>query len=233
VVPHWTAIDWRPSIRNRLVDDRRLRYIDYGSGPVLVLLHGMAASWQWWLENIPTLAQRHRIIAVDLPGCGNSETLPAPAEMSAHARIVLDLLARLDVGSATVVGHSMGGLVALEMAGADPQRVRNLILVDAGGVPMTQRRLAIILVFLRMSAAVMRRGFIRRALASKAWVRQIALRAGFRDPGVLSPELAAEIMPVFAGPGFVDSVAAAGVRCAPRCQSRSLARCCWSGVSTT
>jgi pimeloyl-ACP methyl ester carboxylesterase len=84
VVTHWTAIDWRPSIRNRLVGDRRLSYVDYGSGPVLVLLHGMAASWQWWLENIPTLAQRHRIIAVDLPGCGNSETLPAPAEMSAH-----------------------------------------------------------------------------------------------------------------------------------------------------
>jgi pimeloyl-ACP methyl ester carboxylesterase len=123
---------------------------------------------------------------------------------------VLDLFDQLDVGSATVVGHSMGGLVALEMASADPQRIRNLILVDAGGVPMTQRRLAIILVLLRIGAAIMRRGFIRRALASKAWVRQVALRAGFRDPGVLSPQLAAQIMPVFAGTGFVDSVAASG-----------------------
>lgn len=209
-VPHWTTIDWSNHVENRLVDGLRMRYLDYGSGPALVLLHGMASSWQWWLENIPTLAQRHRIIAVDLPGCGNSEPLPAPAEMQTHARTVLDLLCQLEVTSADVAGHSMGGLIALEMAAAEPQRVKNLILVDAGGVPMTERRLASILVLLRICAATLRRPFIRRALAKRAWVRYMFLRGGFRDPRAMSPQLAAELMPVFAGPGFVDSVAAAG-----------------------
>lgn len=202
--------NWSSWVNNRLVDDRRLRYLDYGSGPTLVLLHGMAASWQWWLENIPALARNHRVIAVDLPGCGESEPLPASAEMATHARTVLHLLEQLDAGPVTVVGHSMGGLVAIEMAQADPARVRGLVLVDAGGVPMTERRLAAILIGLRLAAAVLRRPFVRRALASKVWVRRLALRAAFADPAAMSPSLAAETMPVFAGPGFVDSVAAAG-----------------------
>lgn len=208
--PHWTDIDWRPFVKNVLVNDIRIRYLDYGSGPPLVLLHGMAASWQWWLENIPRLAMRHRIIAVDLPGFGHSEPLPPPAEMSTHARMVIDLLRQLDVRSATIAGHSMGGLVALEMAIADRQRVRDLVLVGAGGVPMTERRLTITLVLLRMFSVILRPRFVRRALGTKPWLRRIVLRSGFRDPSAMSPELAAEIMPLFSGPGFIDAVAAAG-----------------------
>jgi len=209
-VPHWTDVDWGPSTANRLINGRQVRYLDYGSGPALVLLHGMAASWQWWLENIPALAQHHRVIAVDLPGFGQSEPLPAPAEMATHARTVLDLLTSLGVESATVSGHSMGGLVAMAMFVADPPRVRSLILVDSGGVPMSERRLAVILVALRINAAILRRRFTRRALATKPWVRRLALRAAFRDPRVMSPELAAETMPLFGGPGLVNAVAAAG-----------------------
>jgi pimeloyl-ACP methyl ester carboxylesterase len=209
-VPHWTDIDWRPSIANRLINNRQVRYLDHGSGPAVVLLHGMAASWHWWLENIPALARHHRVIAVDLPGFGDSEPLPAPAEIATHARTVLDLLAQLDIESATVSGHSMGGLVALEMFVADPRRVRNLILVDSGGVPMSERRLAVVLAVLRMGSAVLRRRFIRTALATKPWVRRLALRAAFRDPRAMSAELAAKTMPLFGGPGFVDAVAAAG-----------------------
>ena len=209
-VPHWTEIDWAPSIADRVIDNRQVRYLDHGSGPAIVLLHGMAASWQWWLENVPALAQEHRVIAVDLPGFGHSEPLPAPAEMATQARTVLDLLTQLGVESATVSGHSMGGLVAMAMFTADPQRVRNLILVDSGGVPMSERRLAVILVILRICVGILRRQFVRRALATKPWVRRLALRGAFRDPGVMSPELAALTMPIFGGPGSVDAVAAAG-----------------------
>ncbi|CDO90222.1 hypothetical protein AWC29_26725 [Mycobacterium triplex] len=209
-VPHWTDVDWGPSIADREINGVRVRYLDCGSGPAVVLLHGMAASWQWWLENIPALAQRHRVIAVDLPGFGHSDPLPAPAEMATHARTVLELLSRLGIESATVSGHSMGGLVAIAMFNADPQRVRNLILVDSGGVPMSERRLAVILVGLRICVGVLRRRFIRHALATKPWVRRLALCAAFRDPGVMSPELAAQTMPIFGGPGSVAAIAAAG-----------------------
>lgn len=209
-VVHWTAIDWDPFTANRLVDDLRMRYVDYGSGPALVLLHGMGASWHWWLENIPALARQHRVIAVDLPGFGNSEPLPAPAEMAMHAGAVFGLMDQLDIDSATVVGHSMGGLVALEMATAEPRRVQDLILVGSGGVPMTRRHLAAILVVVRTSTAVLRRPVVRRALVAKQWLRRLALRGGFHDPRAVSPELAALMMPLFGGPGSVDATAAAG-----------------------
>jgi pimeloyl-ACP methyl ester carboxylesterase len=209
-VPHWTDVDWVPSTATRLVGNLQVRYLDYGSGPAVVLLHGMASSWQWWLENIPALARHHRVIAVDLPGFGHSDPLPAPAEMATHAHTVLDLLTQLDIESATFAGHSMGGLIAMETFVADPQRVRNLILIDSGGVPMPERRLAAVLVVLRICSAILRRRFIRRALATKPWVRRLALRAAFHDPRVMSPELASETMPSFGGRGFVDAVAAAG-----------------------
>jgi pimeloyl-ACP methyl ester carboxylesterase len=209
-VPHWTDIDWVPSVATLRINEVQVNHLDYGTGPALVLLHGMAASWQWWLENIPALAQHHRVIAVDLPGFGRSEQLPPPAEMATHARTVLGLLDQLGVQSATVAGHSMGGLVAIETFLADPQRVRSLILVDSGGVPMSERRLAVILVALRICTAVLRRPFVRRALATKSWVRRLALFAAFRDPRVMTPELAAQTMPLFGGPGSVDAVAAAG-----------------------
>lgn len=208
-VPHWTDIDWTSSIATRSINGLRLHYLDYGTGPAVVLLHGMASSWQWWLENIPTLAEQHRIIAVDLPGFGQSEPLPAPAEMATHARTVLALLTQLGIESATVSGHSLGGLVALEMFIADPKCVRNLILVDSGGVPMSERRLAVILVVLRVCSATLRRRLVRHALATKPWVRQLALRAAMRNPRVMSPELAAVTMPLFGGPGSVDAIPAA------------------------
>ncbi|BDB44056.1 MULTISPECIES: alpha/beta fold hydrolase [Mycobacterium] len=209
-VPHWTDIDWVPAVATLRINELQVNYLDHGTGPALVLLHGMAASWQWWLENIPALAQHHRVIAVDLPGFGRSDPLTGPAEMATHARTVLDLLDHLDIQSATVSGHSMGGLVATAMFAAAPERVRSLILVDAGGVPMSQRRLAVVLVALRICTSVLRSGLVRRALTTKSWARRLALATAFRDPRVMSPHLAAQTMPHFGGPGCVDAIAAAG-----------------------
>ena len=209
-VPHWTQIDWTPFVCDRLVNGLRLRYLDYGSGPPLVLLHGLGASWQWWLENIPCLAGRHRVIAIDLPGFGCSEPLPAPAEISAHAQTVVDLLTQLGLPSTTIAGHSMGGLVAIQIASTNPQFTQKLILVGAGGVPMTERHLRRVMVLLRAFCVVLRFQFVRTVLASKPWARQIALQAAFRDPAVLSPELAAQTMPLLNAPGFIDAVAASG-----------------------
>ncbi|MUL65970.1 hypothetical protein BOO86_15950 [Mycobacterium sp. CBMA 234] len=209
-LPHWTKIEWRPFVHDAVIDGRHLRFVDCGSGPALVLLHGMGASWQWWLENLPALARQHRVIALDLPGFGKSDPLPKPAEITTHASTVTTLLSQLDVRSATITGHSMGGLVALAMAKADPHLVHNLVLVGAGGVPMTERRLQIILGLLRVFSAGLRLNFIRRALAKERWLRQLALRPAFHDPAVLSPELAEVTMPLLNAPGFVDAVAASG-----------------------
>lgn len=209
-VPHWTTVDWSPFLQHHLVNGRRVCYLDYGTGPVLVLAHGLAASWKWWLENLPTLAQHHRIVAVDLPGFGDSEPLAPPAAMSTHAATVFAVLDTLGITSVTVAGHSMGGLVALEMALAAPDRIRGLVLIDAGGAPMSERRLAAVLVVLRVFCAILRRKTVRDSLIRYGWLRRIVLVGGFRDPRVVSPQLAAEIVPGFGAPGFLGAVAAAG-----------------------
>jgi pimeloyl-ACP methyl ester carboxylesterase len=209
-VPHWTAIDWNPFVGDRTVEGTRIRFVDYGSGPPLVLLHGLGNSWQWWVENLPALGERHRVIAVDLPGFGHSDPLPAPAEMSTHARVICGLLRQLEVHSATVLGHSMGGLVALNMATADRQLVQKLVLVGAGGVPMTERRLSIVLVLLRLCYAVLRLRFVRHLLATKPWALRLLLRGAVHNPRAISPELATFTAPSLNAPGFIGAVAASG-----------------------
>jgi hypothetical protein len=82
-MPHWTD-NWATFIGNCLVDERRIRYVDYGSGPAsLVLLHGMDANCQWWLENIPALlspdrpiCRRHRYAEDSSRSCASSSITP-------------------------------------------------------------------------------------------------------------------------------------------------------------
>lgn len=208
---HWTETDWSTSVHERLMTGgRRLRYLDHGEGPPLVLLHGLGCCWQWWLENIPALALEHRVIAVDLPGFGHSDPLPAPAAMETHAAVVHELADALDLPPMIVAGHSMGGLVTLAMATSRPDRVRGIALVNAGGVPMADLRLAIVIAILRRAQVVLSWPPVVRALVHRPAVRRLLLRGAMRDPGTLRPELAAEVVPLMGAPGFLDAIVAAG-----------------------
>jgi pimeloyl-ACP methyl ester carboxylesterase len=125
-----------------LVCDRRVRvdgvdlqYLEAGSGPPLLLLHGheqSATSWRWV---IPVLARTHRVLAMSLPGHGESSpAVGGYAPGRDLAPLVADFLDTLGVGSLHVVGNSVGGAVALRLALADPARVRTLTLVDSAGL---------------------------------------------------------------------------------------------------
>ena len=118
-----------------VVDGVHLQYLEAGSGPPLLLLHGQeqsATSWRWVL---PVLARTHRVLALSLPGHGDSD--PAVAGYAPGrdlAPLVADFLDTLGVGSAHVVGNSVGGAVALRLALANPARIRTLTLVDSAGL---------------------------------------------------------------------------------------------------
>jgi pimeloyl-ACP methyl ester carboxylesterase len=109
------------------------QYLEAGSGPPLLLVHGheqSATSWRWV---IPALARTHRVLAVSLPGYG--DTAPgAYAPGSDTAPFVSEFLDALDIATCDVVGHSAGGAVALRLALAQPGRVRTLTLVDSAGL---------------------------------------------------------------------------------------------------
>lgn len=205
---HWTTRDWAEDERDFEYRGGRLRYLDYGAGPPVVLLHGMACCWQWWLECVPELAQSHRVVAVDAPGFGASDPLPGTTTIADHADAVAALLEDLGVSRATVVGHSMGGLTATSLASKDPGLVARLVLVDAGGVPMSERRLRSVLSVLRFAHRTFTRDSVLRLLATSRTARRVLLRGALADPDTMSDELAAVVVPRLNAPGFGDAIAA-------------------------
>jgi len=110
-------------------------YLEVGSGPVLVLLHGHEQNASSWRRVMPALAARRRVIAVSLPGHGGIAPPAGGYAPSAHlAPAVIAFLDALDIGAVDLVGHSVGGAVALHLAFADPTRVRTLTLVAGAGL---------------------------------------------------------------------------------------------------
>jgi pimeloyl-ACP methyl ester carboxylesterase len=105
-----------------------------GEGPPLVLIHGIGDSSATWAGLIPDLARTHTVIAPDLLGHGASDKPRADYSVAAYANGVRDLLTTLGIESATLLGHSLGGGVAMQFAYQFPERTERLVLVGAGGV---------------------------------------------------------------------------------------------------
>jgi pimeloyl-ACP methyl ester carboxylesterase len=112
----------------------RLRVTEMGEGPALVLLHSLLFNRATWGAVLPQLAQHFRVIAPDLPGFGESEK-PGTARfaytLSAFSHALADLYAGLRFGPAAVVGHGLGGAIAIALAARHPELVSRLVLVDA------------------------------------------------------------------------------------------------------
>ena len=108
-----------------------------GAGPVVVLLHGHPFNRSMWAPQLAALAGTYRVIAPDLRGYGGSPVTPGTVPMGQLAADVAGLLDRRDVSRAAVIGLSMGGLVAMELTGADPARWWALGLVATTAEPVT------------------------------------------------------------------------------------------------
>jgi pimeloyl-ACP methyl ester carboxylesterase len=132
--PEWLQIDRRPHLRRIALPGGEVNYVEIGEGPPIVFVHGISGSWQNWLENLPHFARGHRAIALDLPGFGSSPMPSWPIDMPAYGRLLHDFCEKLGVGGdATLVGNSMGGLVAAEAVLIEPSRFNRLVLVSAAG----------------------------------------------------------------------------------------------------
>ena len=104
-----------------------------GDGPPLLLIHGIGDNSRTWEEIMPTLARKHLVIAPDLLGHGDSDKPRADYSVAAYANGMRDLLSTLDIDHVTLVGHSLGGGVAMQFAYQFPDRTDRMVLISSGG----------------------------------------------------------------------------------------------------
>jgi pimeloyl-ACP methyl ester carboxylesterase len=121
-------------IQTTKLHGRAVRYAGAGNGPALLLIHGMAGTCENWHEVIEPLARHHTVIAPDLPGHGSSDPGGGDYSLGALAAGLRDLLVALGHDRATLVGHSLGGGIAMQFAYQFPEFTERLVLVSSGGL---------------------------------------------------------------------------------------------------
>ena len=123
-----------PHLQHVTVHGHRRAYVRMGSGPVVLLLHGLGCDHTTWAPVMESLARTHTVIAPDLLGHGSSDKPRADYSVGGYANGMRDLLTVLGIDTATVVGHSFGGGVAMQFAYQYPERTERLVLVGSGGL---------------------------------------------------------------------------------------------------
>src|SRR5215212_968970 len=116
------------------IHGHRRAFVKVGSGPALLLLHGLGCDHTTWEPVIDALARRYTVIAADLLGHGLSDKPRADYSLGGYANGMRDLLTLLGIDKVTVVGHSFGGGVAMQFAYQFPERTERMILVAPGGL---------------------------------------------------------------------------------------------------
>jgi 4,5:9,10-diseco-3-hydroxy-5,9,17-trioxoandrosta-1(10),2-diene-4-oate hydrolase len=205
----WVALGERPAApsgawltragvetRFATADGIRVRYVRRGSGPPVVLVHGIAASAYSWAEVIPALAASHDVIALDLPGFGGSE---APDHVSGdrYPRVLKAFLDERGLSRVHLVGHSLGGAIAATFAASEPGRVDRLVLIDSAGFNFapSDRPWLLRVAGSPALAAMIERLPVRRRLVS------LGLRQVFHDDARVTPERIEEYVGPLARPG--------------------------------
>jgi pimeloyl-ACP methyl ester carboxylesterase len=208
--PEWLEIDWREHLRRvDLPGADQVNYVDVGEGDPIIFVHGIAGCWKNWLENIPHFARAHRVIALDLPGFGESPLPSWEISMSNYGRLVHDLCERLGLDHvAALVGNSMGGFVSTEAVIEEPERFERLVLISAAGISFAEWQGRSLDAAARIfKAAIPMLSGERRAYWTRPRGRKLAFGRIFRNPNKLRPELLAEqVRPGLQAPGFSDAL---------------------------
>ena len=169
------------------VDEGQIRVLEAGRGPSVVLLHGgiIDAATVTWPPVIEALAEESHVVAPDLLGYGESDLPPGPYPIRRHTTVITDMLDELALEDVTLVGHSMGGGVALDVALTDPSRISSVVPIDAYGLgrQLPNGKLSYLLarvqVFNELSIGLLRRS---------RWLTRASLDGIVHDLDSLSPD---------------------------------------------
>jgi pimeloyl-ACP methyl ester carboxylesterase len=205
----------------------RIRYLVAGSGPPLVLVHGLGGAAANWRLLAPTLAEERRVIVPELPGHGGSEPLLAAPSLDPYAEAVLNVLEHEDALPAPWVGHSLGGFVALRAAARHAEAVTGIVLAAAAGISSATRAAEATLTVLGLVQPGKLVGRHRGRLARSRLGRTLAFGWwGVADPAGFDPEMAEAFL---AGPPQHTDTFSAGkalVRSDPRLDLEQVACPC-------
>jgi pimeloyl-ACP methyl ester carboxylesterase len=186
---------------------------DEGAGDPLVLVHGAGTSGAIWRRAMPLLAPRFRVVAPDVPGYGGSPAAGPGFALEEVAEHLVEGLRSAGVQAPyDLVGHSMGGAIAILIAARRPDRVRRLVLVAPAGLAALPRPVAALLGRVAAPYAVARRT-VAGPLAGSAFVRRLALAGVAYNGARVPPEHARAVLASSAGatrigPGLASAAAA-------------------------
>src|SRR5438132_3196781 len=131
--PSWFTPRARPDDQRALCYGSKIYYAEAGSGPTLILLHGLVGSWQNWMFNIDSLAAKFHVFAPDQLGFGKSDKPLINYRIGTYVDFLDQFCKQLKLERASLMGVSMGGWVAAAYAIAHPDKVERMVLVDAAG----------------------------------------------------------------------------------------------------
>ena len=203
----------------------------WGAGPPLVLLHGASGSWTHWIRNIPALAAHFRVFVPDMPGFGDSDTIPEPHTAEGLADLVADAIERVVPSPPAIAAFSFGTIVTGHVAARLQHRVRRLVFIGAGGTGLPFSRTPPLLRFEDRASAeeVHRENLARLMIVNPAAIDDLAVyvqsenikRARFKSgaipvsdslrkalPGITAPLHAIwGSRDAFMGPAYVEACA--------------------------
>jgi len=211
VEPEWRSIDWSPHVHQMEIAGRKVNYADVGEGEAqsVVFVHGLGGNWQNWLENVLPTAENRRVLALDLPGFGDSEMPAEDISITGYAKLVDEFCDRLDLGAVAVVGNSMGGFIAAEMAIVMPARTDRIALVAAAGISSTHLSRRPLETAARYVAAVSDHAAARsRQIAVRSRLRHAVLSPILRHPTRLRADFSYEILRGAGHPGYAAALSA-------------------------
>jgi pimeloyl-ACP methyl ester carboxylesterase len=199
-----------PGFEERFAEVRgtRLRYLVAGEGEPLLLVHGLGGAAANWLALAPLLVVTRRLLVPELPGHGGSSALPAAPSLNAYADRLGLLLEEEGLASAGVVGHSLGGAIALRLSIRRPDAVSALVLAGAAGISSGTRNARYALTITGIVKPGRRLAPHRWRIARSNTLKRVVFgRWGASDPPALREELAEAFL---SGPArHTDTVSAA------------------------
>lgn len=172
----------QPGNNGLVINSHKINYVDQGRGIPLILIHGFGSSLFCWRKNIPALSERYRVYALDLLGFGFSDKpLDENYSMDAYAELIIQFMNALKIERAVLVGHSLGGGIAMLTTLKYPKRVLGLILIDPEAYALKPPFM------LRVAQLPIIKSFIHHAIGK--WTIRISLERSFYNQALVTDEL--------------------------------------------